>query len=457
MIRFILKNGSPIKEFVYDTNRLTMVKENDILYSSNQDENSIDLNNITPNILYDNYGNIIQTDKAHITYNSRNLMETYEINSNEKYLFTYNYQGVRCKKQRTAGSQYSVYYYLDGSRIMGEDSYGISGNTIHKFRYYYDVEGICGINYITSEGNHYYNLIKDSLGNVSKIMYRGKYIGEYIYDAWGNCEVRELSASNDLDRYALYYNPFRYKGYYYDVETQLYLVSSRYYSPELCRWISPDDIEYLDPESINGLNLYCYCGNDPVNRYDVNGHFWDYVFDAVFIAIGIYDFIKEPSWSKAGWLALDIGLAILPFIPAISSARHLGKVDDVIDIASGLNKIDNVNDALGGLRYADDVLDTGQDIGTYLLKNADGDVIYVGKGSRNRMMHNFNKFNANSFLYYPAKNIDMAFANEAYFMAIYGGSQSMMKNYRLLGGYKRATKLFNKINSPGLKYLFYWL
>ena len=48
----------------------------------------------------------------------------------------------------------------------------------------------------------------------------------------------------------------------YDVVTNLFLVASRYYSSELCRWISPDDIEYLDPESVNGLNLYCYCKND---------------------------------------------------------------------------------------------------------------------------------------------------------------------------------------------------
>ncbi len=57
------------------------------------------------------------------------------------------------------------------------------------------------------------------------------------------------------------------------VETGWFWLSSRYYSPELCRFISPDDIEYLDPESINGLNLYCYCLNDPINNIDPTGHF----------------------------------------------------------------------------------------------------------------------------------------------------------------------------------------
>lgn len=47
----------------------------------------------------------------------------------------------------------------------------------------------------------------------------------------------------------------------------------RYYSPELCRFIQPDDIEYLDPSSINGLNLYCYCMNNPIMYVDPTGHF----------------------------------------------------------------------------------------------------------------------------------------------------------------------------------------
>ena len=49
-------------------------------------------------------------------------------------------------------------------------------------------------------------------------------------------------------------------------------MGQRYYSPELCRFIQPDSIEYLDPSSINGLNLYCYCFNNPIMYYDPSGH-----------------------------------------------------------------------------------------------------------------------------------------------------------------------------------------
>jgi len=59
-------------------------------------------------------------------------------------------------------------------------------------------------------------------------------------------------------------NPFRYKGYYYDDETGLYLLTTRFYNPEWGRFLNADDVSYLDPSSINGLNLYVYCGNNPV-------------------------------------------------------------------------------------------------------------------------------------------------------------------------------------------------
>ena len=101
--------------------------------------------------------------------------------------------------------------------------------------------------------------------------------------AYLTCYFRHLLCLNIWDTIA------------YDVETQLYWVSSRYYSPELCRWISPDSIEYLDPQSINGLNLYAYCGNDPVNRFDPTGHSWESFWNGV------------GDWFSDNWVKLAIG------------------------------------------------------------------------------------------------------------------------------------------------------
>jgi len=99
---------------------------------------------------------------------------------------------------------------------------------------------------------------------------------EYTYTAYGKSTVLvNNSLSEDekiIENNIIDNNIFRYKGYCYDTEVELYWLTTRYYSPELCRFISPDSVEYLDQESVNGLNLYCYCLNNPVSYYDPSGH-----------------------------------------------------------------------------------------------------------------------------------------------------------------------------------------
>ena len=91
---------------------------------------------------------------------------------------------------------------------------------------------------------------------------------KYLCSAYGKmCDITNLEAST-----IGIINPFRYKGYYYDEETKLYYLTSRYYDPEVGRFITPDDVGYLDPTNINGLNLYTYCVNDPVNYKQTSGH-----------------------------------------------------------------------------------------------------------------------------------------------------------------------------------------
>ena len=100
----------------------------------------------------------------------------------------------------------------------------------------------------------------------------------FKYDAYGNCT---MSGDTVLAQYC----KIRYRGYYFDTETGLYWVQTRYYNPEWCRWISPDTLDYLDPETAHGLNLYAYCGDDPVNFADPSGHLPFFILTAIIGAV----------------------------------------------------------------------------------------------------------------------------------------------------------------------------
>lgn len=80
-------------------------------------------------------------------------------------------------------------------------------------------------------------------------------------------------------------NPIRYRGYYYDIETGLYYLQSRYYDPEVGRFISAD--EYISTgQGINGNNMFAYCFNNPVNRVDYTGKWWVTAIVATVVIIG---------------------------------------------------------------------------------------------------------------------------------------------------------------------------
>ncbi len=107
-------------------------------------------------------------------------------------------------------------------------------------------------------------------------------IAQYTYDEWGKLLEIHTEEEDDEEQLSIAeINPLRYRGYYYDNETGYYYLQSRYYDPELCRFISADSFDYIDADTPMSVNAYAYCENNPINFSDSTGHdfTWDTLFD----------------------------------------------------------------------------------------------------------------------------------------------------------------------------------
>ena len=181
-----------------------------------------------------------------------------------------------------------VFRYDQAGRLIYESKtsryYG-ELDTTENIVFLYDESGMIGMQCTGSSAAGTYYFRRNLLGDVVAIYNTASTkVAGYAYDAWGNCTVT-LNTNGIATK-----NPIRYRGYYYDEETGLYYLNARYYSPEWRRFISPDDTAYLDPETPNGLNLYTYCGNDPVNYADPSGcapEWWQWVLSGATLAAGI--------------------------------------------------------------------------------------------------------------------------------------------------------------------------
>ena len=118
-----------------------------------------------------------------------------------------------------------------------------------------------------------YYYITNLQGDVIRLVnHRGETAAYYRYDPYG--KVIEASGSHAN------INPLRYRGYYYDVETGLYYLQSRYYDPQVGRFINADKYPATG-QGLIGNNMFAYCGNSPIARADTEGTFFFTVLGAV--------------------------------------------------------------------------------------------------------------------------------------------------------------------------------
>ena len=196
----------------------------------------------------------------------------------KKTSYQYDVNGLRTKKTNPDGS-YTQYYIVDGLTV-GERRFTTTDSVSLTLRYLYDENRSpvgFGLKYPTETGWTNYYFAKNLQGDVTAIYrsdasggsYTGTLVAKYAYDPFGQIlSVTNASgtAISPTAANVANYNPFRYRGYYYDTESGFYYLQSRYYDPEICRFISADG--QLNIDTFLGYNQFAYCYNNPILYYD---------------------------------------------------------------------------------------------------------------------------------------------------------------------------------------------
>lgn len=281
----ITQNGTEVESYVYDSlGQLTQVKKNGTVvaaytYDDGGNITSSTVNGVTNTYTYGNAawkdqltaydGNAITYDAqgnptayydgAAMTWqNGRNL--TAYTKGGTTVSFGYASDGTRTSK--TANGVTTTYYYV-GGRLYGE----MTGS--NKLVYLYDDTGM-PYGYVYNNATYYYE--RNAQGDVIGIWNTsGVKIANYTYDVWGNVLTITDQNGNDVSNNATHQgnlNPIRYRGYYYDAELNMYWLTTRFYDPEIGRFINADT--QLN-EGTLGNNVYAYCENDPINFGDTSG------------------------------------------------------------------------------------------------------------------------------------------------------------------------------------------
>jgi len=232
-------------------------------------------------ITYDSSGNPLQY-RAGWNFkwqNDRALSEMSNLKRNINAKFKYNEYGIRISKIVSTSENGQITtkttdFCLNDMQILSKkistvvtDSKGktVSSTTdtiTWTFGYF---EANLGFTY--KDETYYY--VKNAQGDVVGILDKCyQPLANYIYNSWGKLVSITDQNNNDVTQDLTHIgniNPLRYRGYYYDNETQLYYLNTRYYDPNTCRFLNADE----NPES--GDNLFAYCLNNPVNYSDYDG------------------------------------------------------------------------------------------------------------------------------------------------------------------------------------------
>ncbi|MGN1270222.1 MAG: RHS repeat-associated core domain-containing protein [Clostridia bacterium] len=287
------------KEYQYTTESALPQATNTITYTygnTNWKDQLTSYNSKT--ITYDAIGNPLTYDgNTYVWQNGRQLASITNNSQNLSVEYKYNDNGIRTEK--TIGTT-TTYYLLEGSNIIFQ-------RTIDNILYFdYDESGqVIGVTYYNKSTNQHnaYIYKKNIQGDIIGILDENlNEVARYTYDSWGKVlSITDANGTPITDaNHIANRNPFRYRGYYYDTETGLYYLQSRYYNPEWGRFLNADSII---SDTILGTNLYAYCQNNPIYNCDPDGKIVRTLGMAVIIILGVaaiinvMNFVATIDWS----------------------------------------------------------------------------------------------------------------------------------------------------------------
>ena len=267
------------KEYLYTENAINMMPITVIEYLYNNANWKDQLTSFDgKEITYDQVGNIL-TYNGNV-YTWQNCRELATFMNSEKGLniaYKYNDDGIRTEKNVNGQK---TEYYLDGDIVIFEKI----NNDILTYQYDSD-NNIIGFK--NNDEQYYY--VKNNQNDIIGILDENlQQIVSYEYDTWGKLlsikDAQGNDITNDMNSIG-YKNPYRYRSYRYDSETELYYLNTRYYNPEIGRFINEDSFMATGKDILQH-NMYLYCNNNPINCIDNTGESLTILGAIAIVAIG---------------------------------------------------------------------------------------------------------------------------------------------------------------------------
>lgn len=249
--------------------------------------------------------------------------------------YTYNADGLRTQRSG-GGTTYNYIYNGDKLSQMTKGS-----DTLN---FFYDASGTpMSVQY---NGTTYY-YVTNIQGDVIAILNgSGSAEVEYLYNAWGELVSTTGSMATTLG----VHNPLRYRSYVYDQEYDLYYLQSRYYDPELGRFLN-SDIFAATGQGLLGNNVFSYCKNNPIILCDTEGTAVETVWDIASLCCSIAEVCVNPGdvWAWVG-LVGDVVDVVIPCVGGLGEAaratKALSKADEVVEIAKATDFSEDAADAI---------------------------------------------------------------------------------------------------------------